>query len=163
VRRIPVRGVISHALKERVEYQIRLALSANAGVIVFQLECGDGEADAAFKLGQSISQINDGRQRPVETIAYVTIQSRNTAAFLALACDRIVIQPDPSADRGPDQKALYGLGRDFDRFEDANPGKAKEMADGLVKLAREHGHPEALARALVLKEEPLYWATLNTG
>ena len=40
-------------------------------------------------------RINDKRLgNPVETIAYVTPQARNTATFLAFACDKIVMHPD---------------------------------------------------------------------
>ena len=52
----------------------------------------------AHELAVYLTELNDNRREPVETIAYVTNRARNTAAFLAFACDKIVMQREIKQD-----------------------------------------------------------------
>lgn len=128
-------GNISGEMKERVQRHIKRALGQKANVLILKLECGDGDSSKAHELALFLAHLNDDRPNPVETIAYVTEQARNTATFLALACDKIVMHP----------KARLG---DFERYLRANPSLEKAIGENLADVAGMLHYPEVLARGM---------------
>jgi membrane-bound ClpP family serine protease len=152
VRRLTVAGVIGNATAEEVRHQLRLANAADATLVIVQIECGDGDSQAAFEIGRALAALSRENEGRVETLAYVTPQARNTAALVALGCSRIVI--DPKAE----------LGKDFDRYFASRPTFQNAVADNLADLAKMQGYPENLARAFAgEREKPLFWVKSNLG
>ena len=88
-------------------------------------------------LALDIAGINDNRpDNPVETIAYVTPQARNTATFLALACDKIVMHPD----------ARLG---DFERYVLEHPSLEGTIGRNLAGVAERKHRSPVLARGML--------------
>ena len=113
-------GDVNGQLKEDVERRLNRALGDKANVIILRLECAAGEGgddQTAYDLAKFIAGLKDRADRPVKTIAYVTPSARDVAAFLALACDQIVMQKDAH------------LG-DFEKYLRAHPGTPGGAAHG---------------------------------
>jgi hypothetical protein len=149
--RIVVKGALGGELREKVKRRVRQALGQNANLIILQLECVDGDPRAAQDLGQFLAGLNDNRpDRPVVTIAFVTTQARNTAAFLAFGCSKIVLQKEKDGAGNVVQQAR--LGGDFDRLLQDN----RDLAQPLRAIAKKR-HPlwDSLAAGLV-SPEPIY-------
>ena len=134
VRRIIVTGVITNTSKEELRDQIKTALAQRASFLIVQIDCGDGDSQAAYEMGKSLAEINEGRESKVETLAYLTADARNTAAFLMFGCERIALQPKGA------------IMKDFDRYVAANPTLENVLRDNLADLAKRQGHSEDLAR-----------------
>jgi membrane-bound ClpP family serine protease len=133
--RIPVEGDFSRKLKEQVKRRVERALRGRANVIVFELRCGNGESEHAHELGNYLARINEKRgDNPVETIAFVTKEAHNNAAFVAFGCNKIIMQAEPpeggESDKDADNKwARLG---DFGPYLDKHPSLAglnKERED----------------------------------
>jgi membrane-bound ClpP family serine protease len=141
VRRLVINGVLNDAKREEVLAQFDAAVrQQKATFVILQLECGDGnDTQAAFLLAQDL--VKRSHEARVETLAYVRPQARNTAAFLALACNRIVMHPD----------ARLGGFEEYAR-------KSNFVADNLAAVAQSQKHPAAAARALATEKQPLVWA-----
>jgi membrane-bound ClpP family serine protease len=154
VWRIPIEGTLNGELVEQVQRRIRRALRARANVLVLELACSGGSTEKANELGLFLADLRD-REPPVETIAFVTRKARNTAAFVAFGCSKIVMQVDaaPAGDRPrggedvlPDEATLGG----FETFlKDAPPGQAEMIRQNLADLARRQYHSPVLASGLV--------------
>jgi membrane-bound serine protease (ClpP class) len=127
--RIPVSGAITGELKEQVQRRIERALRDRANVIVLELECGDGHSEKAYELGLYLANLNAQRgEDAVETIAFVTNKARNTAAFLAFGCRKIVMQKEVrDGNEVVQQGARLG---DFEHYLQSHPdleGVRKEL------------------------------------
>lgn len=133
--RIPLEGAITGELVELTKRRVKRALQARANLIIFELKCAGGDSEKAHELGLFISGLNEGREEsPVETVAYVTNQARNLAAFVAFSCHKIVMQNEPG-DEAP--------GRDE---EDVPAGEARLGGFGLY--VQRHPTLEALRKKL---------------
>ena len=119
--RIKVEGVIDGRLKEDLDRRFGRALNEKANVLILDLECGGGDDRTAYEIGQSVAGLQARADRPIKTVAYVSSSATDTAAFLALACDEIVMQKD----------AVLG---GFDAYLQDHPGRAEALC------ARTEGH-----------------------
>ncbi len=129
-------GPVNGVLRERLPRRVGRALAAKANVLVFVIRCHGGDSEAGADIAAYLEGLNKDRpQNPVRTVAYVTEDAADNAAFAALACDRIVMQPGAK---------LGG----FDRYLEANPGRADVVRKNLEELAARHSYPPLLARAL---------------
>jgi membrane-bound ClpP family serine protease len=91
--RIPIEGPVTADLREKVKRRVERALRARANLLVIELHCAGGESDQAYELGAYLASLNDRRlENPIETIAYVTNEAQNVAAFIAFGCNKIVMQ-----------------------------------------------------------------------
>jgi membrane-bound serine protease (ClpP class) len=145
--RILVSGPITGELKEKVKRRVRKALGLKANVLILELACGDGESQAAHELAVFLSEINDSRREPVETIAYVTRNADNTATFLAFACNKIVMQREIKQGGQVVQKGAR-LG-DFDRYMQAHPGLEATVRRNLAEIAAKKHYPPILAEGML--------------
>jgi membrane-bound ClpP family serine protease len=144
-------GSISGEMSERVQRHVKRALGRKANVLIFKLECGDGDSGKANDLALFLAHLNDNRfANPVETIAYVTPEARNTAAFLALACDKIVMHP----------QAKLG---DFERYLRVNPSLENAIGENLADVARIKHYPAVLARGMIDPNLRIHWALSARG
>jgi membrane-bound ClpP family serine protease len=135
--RVVVAGRVSKRLQETLDRRIRRAIHRGANIIVLQLQCGGGDVDVARDLGNFFRNLkDDAGEAPVKTIAYVTKEARNTAAFLAFGCTDIIMEKD----------ARLG---DFKTIVDEHPTWQKSIADSLADLAEKQGYPPVLARAML--------------
>jgi membrane-bound ClpP family serine protease len=110
--RIPVEGAITGELVEQTRRRIQRALRGQANLLILELKCAGGDSAKAYELGQYLASLNENRgDHPVETIAYVTKQARNLAAFVAFGCNKIVMQLEDAEDE-KDAEDEEGLSRE---------------------------------------------------
>jgi membrane-bound ClpP family serine protease len=146
--RVIARGAIDGELREKLKRRIRRALGQGANLLVVELRCGDGDAAVAHDLGLYLARLNDDRPgSPVETVAFVTREARNTAAFLALGCGRIVMQREQRQNNSVVQPGAR-LG-EFDRFLAEQPALEPRLRHDVVEVARKQHYPAVLAEGLV--------------
>ncbi len=145
--RIVVSGPITGELKEKVKRRIRKALGQKANLLILELACGDGESQAAHELAVFLTEINDNRREPVETVAYVTAAADNTAAFLAFACNKIVMQREIQQGGQVVQKGARLGG--FDRYLQEHPGLGPTLRRNLAEIAAKKHYPVLLAEGML--------------
>jgi membrane-bound ClpP family serine protease len=134
--RIQVHGDIDAQLKDDLDRRLERALGEKANVLILDLECGGGDDQIAFALGEKIVSLKTRADRPIKTIAYVSSAAKDTSAFLALACDEIVMQKD----------AVFG--GDFEDYLKEHGDRVAAIRQEL-KTTAEHGYyPTALAEGL---------------
>jgi membrane-bound ClpP family serine protease len=190
--RIPIKGPITNDVPERVKRRVAKALRNRATVLVFELACRGGSDGAAYEVGDYLAKLNDNRDNPVETIAYVTREASDLAAYIAFGCDRIIMQnPEgEGADRregarlGNFENYLKGhpeveaIGKRLDRVLDPQERKrlegeqheaetelARRLSKSLADLAKRR-HPALLAEGMLNKElriREVEWARGSTG
>jgi membrane-bound ClpP family serine protease len=146
--RVVVRGTLNGELREKVQRRVRRAVGARANLIIIELDCGDGDSEVAHELGLYLSSLNDDRREsPVQTIAFVTREARNTAAFLALACNKIVMQREQrQGDKAAQPGARLG---EFDAYIRENPTLEPALRRNLAEIARKQHYSAVLAEGLV--------------
>jgi len=136
--RIPISGEVNGALKERLERRIRRATGKKANLIVLELRCRKGDTAVANSIAEYLLDFNkDRKDRPVEFIAYVTPDAEDTAAYIALGCTAIVM--DPKASLGGFGALLRGKSEE----------EVKAIGDGMARLAQKNHYSPDLARAFV--------------
>lgn len=152
--RIVLKGPVNGEMKERVKRRIRQALGEKANVLVLELACGGGESEAAYDLALFLTELNDNRRDPVETIAFVTGRARDTAAFLAFACNKIVMQREIKQNGQPVQEGAILGG--FDRYLVEHPEKEATLRRNLADIAEKKHYPRILAEGMLDRELRIY-------
>ncbi len=154
VWRFVLKGPINGEMNERVKRRVREALGQKANVLIMELACGGGESQAANDLALFLSGVNDNRQEPVETIAYVTGRARDTAAFLAFACNTIVMQREIKQNGQLTQEGAVLGG--FDRYLQDHPLAEAAMRSSLADLAEKKHYPRILAEGMLDRNLRIY-------
>ncbi|HTU23315.1 MAG TPA: hypothetical protein VMG10_35095, partial [Gemmataceae bacterium] len=145
--RFLLRGPINGEMKERVKRRVRQALGQKANVLILELACGGGDSDAAYELAVFLTELNDNRREPLETIAYVTSQGRDLAAFLAFACNKIVMQREIKQDgRLTQEGAVLG---GFERYLREHPKREAVIRRNLADIAARQHYPAILAEGML--------------
>jgi membrane-bound ClpP family serine protease len=145
--RIVLKGPVNGEMKERVKRRIRQALGEKANVLILELACGGGESEAAFDLALFLTELNDNRREPVETIAYITGRARDTAALLAFACNKIVMQREIKKNGQSIQEGA-NLGG-FDRYVMEHPEREATIRRNLAEIAEKKHYPRLLAEGML--------------
>jgi membrane-bound ClpP family serine protease len=145
--RIVLKGPINGEMKERTERRIRQALGRKANLLILELACGDGDSQAAHELAVFLTELNDNRREPVETVAYVTNEARDTATFLAFACNKIVMQREIKQD-GRQVQAGARLGG-FERYLLEHPTLEATLRRNLADVAARKHYPALLAEGML--------------
>jgi membrane-bound serine protease (ClpP class) len=138
--RVVLSGALNAELRDKTERRIKRALGQKANLIILQLECGDGATEAAHELALYLLGLKDEhRDLPVQTVAYVTERARNTAVFVALACNKIIMKPEAH------------LG-DFDRYLQEHDSLEGILRKNLAEVASRQHYPPLLAEGLVSRD-----------
>jgi membrane-bound serine protease (ClpP class) len=137
--RVVVSGALETPLVESSKRHIDVALGKGANLVIVQLECGKGDSQAAVDFANYLLGLKaPDREQPVRTVAYVTKDASDTAAFVAFACDEMLF--------------AEGAELNFEQYLGKNPGRETSLRDNLVKIASAQGYPEVLARGLLDKK-----------
>jgi membrane-bound serine protease (ClpP class) len=148
--RIVLKGAIDGEMKERVKRRISHVLGQKANLLLLELACGGGDSQAAHELAGFLTGLNDHRQTPVETIAYVTREARDTAAFLAFACDKIIVQGEVQQNgQIVREGAILG---GFERYVREHPALETTMRRNLADIAEKKHYPRLLAEGMLDRE-----------
>lgn len=173
--RIVVQGQITEKLKEQFKRRIQRAVGHKANLLIVQLECSGGDSQAAYEMGLELAKLSE-QESPIQTIAYLTRQARDTATFLALGCHKMVMQqpaeedlkrqannpnfqPPPLlggfADYLSTHPRLGKLQDDVDpntqrqRSQQEREGLEQRLSKNLADLARRQHHSPLLVQAMV--------------
>ena len=131
--RIAVKGPISAALTEQVQNLIQTQIrSQDVNLICLWLESPGGSPDDSINLANYLVSLDSSQRR---TVAYIPHEARGDAAFIALACDHIVMHP----------RATLGGSGAFEIAESEVPTTAASVA----AIASDKHHSPSLARAMV--------------
>jgi membrane-bound serine protease (ClpP class) len=145
--RIVLKGSINGEMKERVKRRISQALGRKANLLILELSCGGGDSEAAQELAVFLTELQDNRREPVETVAYVTNGARDLAAFLAFACNKIVMQGEIKQKDQPVQEGAILGG--FDRYVQEHPAREGTLRRNLGDIAEKKHYPRILAEGML--------------
>ncbi|MBI1913290.1 MAG: hypothetical protein HYS12_00805 [Planctomycetes bacterium] len=134
---IPVAGEVDGALKERLFRRLRRAQARGVNFIVLELRCHGGDTAVANQIATHLAELNENRDSPLVTVAFVTKDAQDTALYLALGCHYIVMEKDAK---------LGGFGR---LLKGKPSDDLKEIGPGMEELAKQRSYPPVLARAFV--------------
>lgn len=138
--RIALKGPISAALTDQIQNLVQTQIrDHDVNLLCLWIESPGGSPNDSINLANFLSSIDPDEQR---TVAYIPSEARGDAAYIALACDQIVMRP---------RAVLGGSGAaalDDDELA-ATAGSVAAIADG------KH-HSPALAAALVAAQETVY-------
>lgn len=152
--RIVLKGPISGEMTERVKRRVRQALGERANLLIVELACGGGDSTAAHELAVFLSELGDNRREPVETIAYVTGRAHDTAAFLAFACNKIVMQREIKQNGQLVQEGAVLGG--FERYLLEHPAVEATMRSNLADIAEKKHYPRLLAEGMLDRNLCIY-------
>jgi membrane-bound ClpP family serine protease len=162
--RVLLSGTIDGEMEEKLHRRVDWALARNANLLIFQLSCSGGDAKVAARMGQYLADLGDKR-RPLETVAFVTNQAGNTAAFLALGCDKIVMQGEQKQGDTVIQPGGH-LGGFDDYFSGAafrnHPEAREAVREDLAAIAAKRHHPTVLAEGFASRELRIYGVVEKT-
>ncbi|MBI2826193.1 MAG: hypothetical protein HYX69_16050 [Planctomycetia bacterium] len=131
--RIDIKGPITGKVTDRVQNDIRRQISEQgANFFCLWIDSPGGSPTDAINLANFLAGLDPGQQR---TVAYIPAQARSDAAFIALACDHIVMHP---------AAVLGGVGESA--MNEAEIGLA---AGSLREIAARKNRSPALAAAMV--------------
>lgn len=140
VCQILVQDPVNGALQEKLPRLLRSAIHKHeANLIVLDLRCQGGDLARAYALAKKILEIKKDAGRPFQLVAYYSKEAKNTALYLALACDEIILH----------KEAKLG------EFDDLLSGEnLSSYGEQMNKLAVERSQPANLLRAFVDKTSP---------
>ena len=139
--RVPLEGPITAASAERVRQVIDGAIrDRDVNFICLWIDSPGGSPDDAMTLANYLADL-DPRDR--RTVAYIPREARADAAFVALACDQIVMHGDA---------VLGGPGA----YELEDPDGVALIAETLRELAARKFRSPALAAAMVDRDLKVY-------
>ncbi|HVX60129.1 MAG TPA: NfeD family protein [Pirellulales bacterium] len=131
--RVAVKGPISKALAEQLQNLINSQIRSNeVNLICLWIDSPGGSPDDSINLANFLEGLDSSERR---TVAYIPNEARGDAAFIALACDHIVMHPG----------AIIGGSGAFQINPDDIPAAARSVA----AIAEEKHHSPALAEAMV--------------
>jgi membrane-bound ClpP family serine protease len=148
--RMVLKGPINGEMKERTQRRIGQALERKANLLILELACGGGDSQTAYELADYLTKLNDNRREPVDTVAYVTSEARDTAAFLAFACNKIVMQREITKD-GRQVQAGAHLGG-FENYIREHPEREAVIRRNLADIAVRKHYPAILAEGMLDRE-----------
>ncbi len=147
---IRIEGPLDNVKEAYIRRRISQAVNEQrVNLIILHFDTEGGQIDGAKRAATAIAAV---KRQGVKTIAFVD-RAFGTAVLPALACDEIVMSRHGRL--GGVTQTIAGRGQ----IEAIEPGMIKVLADDLTELARDKGHPEAVARALVDPSMELVAAT----
>ena len=139
--RVPVEGEVDGVMLETIRRRIDIALDNNAEIIFFEIDSYGGRVDWA----ESIAHLIDTTPGP-KKVAYIPNKAISAGAFIALACDEIVMHPN--ATMGDCQPIIPSFtGPPQPAGEKMESAFRKKMAAYAEDESR--GYPVALTKAMV--------------
>lgn len=138
--RVAVKGPISAASAELLQKLIDTEIDRGANLICLWIDSPGGDAPASINLANYLVQIDAEKRR---TVAFIPNEARGDAAYIALACDQIVMRPDailggfgayamPDDERRPTAISVAGLAE----RKHHSPGLAAAMVDPNIEVYR---------------------------
>jgi membrane-bound serine protease (ClpP class) len=136
---IKLDGLVDTVTVSSLSRNIEQARRDKANLLILQIDSLGGMESAGDQLGDMISAIKD-----MKTVAFIDDRATGVAALLPLACRDIVFKK--GARMGDVRQTISGRSGPF---HDLNEGARTSLANKAAFWAREKGHPEAVAVAMV--------------
>ena len=168
---IPVRGEVTGGLQASLTRQIDRAIARGGNLLILQLECSGGSTQIARAIADQLRGLRTPTDNlPVMTIAFVPFNAPDTAMFLALGCNEIVVaksarlgdfsgwlkpQPPPVP-----MRPRRGAPAPAPEEQPQDPGPIR---DSMMQLAELQGYSGAVIRALFDKDLELVRAKRSAG
>lgn len=138
--RIAIKGPISAALTDQIQNLVQKEIREHdVNLLCFWIESPGGSPNDSINLANFLVGIDADQRR---TVAYIPSEARGDAAYLALACDQIVMRP---------QAVLGGSGA----AELSDPER-ETTASSVAAIAQQKHHSPALAAAMVECKAPVF-------
>lgn len=138
--RIDVKGAITGSLTDQVQALIEKQIRDNdVNLICLWIDSPGGSPSDSINLANYLKSLDSAQRR---TVAYIPSEARGDAAFLALACDQIVMRP----------RALLGGSGAYEMDED----ERETMAESVAAVAEDKHHSPGLAAAMVDPKNVVY-------
>jgi membrane-bound serine protease (ClpP class) len=100
---VPIKSVMSPALAQQTIRKIKEQVeNNNVNFVCIWIESAGGDPDSSLELANYLAELNNSK---VRTVAYIPNYARGDAAWVALACDEIVMGPG-AALGGPGEHAM---------------------------------------------------------
>jgi membrane-bound serine protease (ClpP class) len=138
--RIAVKGPISAALTDQLQNLVQTQIrDHDVNLLCLWIESPGGSPSDSINLANFLVGINSEERR---TVAYIPTEARADAAYIALACDQIVMRP----------RAVLG-GSGAAELPDA---ERETTARSVAAIAEQKHHSPALAAAMIEDKLPVF-------
>ncbi len=149
----PIRGPLTAKQLGLIQGKIRKRIELDdINLIVLSIDSAGGAPQAALALANYLAGLNPAKRR---TVAYIAKEARGDAAFLAIACDNIVMHPDAVLG-GP---VILPRGKS----EKVRREELDALLISLDEISDEKGRSRSLVRALHDRKITVYKYTRTTG
>jgi len=133
--------------KSYLSRRIEQARQEKVNLVFFQLDSGGGIDTAADAVADMIANIKD-----MKTVAFIDEQALGVSVLPALACNDIVFR------KGGRMGDVSHLLTGQNQTQVLDESQIKNIAERAGSLAKQKGHPDAVARAMVDPDAVLYEA-----
>jgi membrane-bound serine protease (ClpP class) len=131
--RIAVKGPISATLTDQIQNLVQTQIhDQDVNLLCLWIESPGGSPNDSINLANFLVGINSEERR---TVAYIPTEARGDAAFIALACDQIVMRP---------RAVLGGSGA-----AELPEAERETTAHSVAAIAEQKHHSPALAAAMI--------------
>jgi membrane-bound serine protease (ClpP class) len=138
--RIAIKGPISAALTDQIQNLVQTQIrDQDVNLLCFWIESPGGSPTDSINLANFLVGINAEERR---TVAYIPSEARGDAAYIALACDQIVMR----------HRAVLG-GSGAAELPEA---ERETTARSVAAIAEQKHHSPALAAAMVDSKAPVF-------
>lgn len=142
-------GIITPLTQEFIERRLETAREMGSNLVIIEIDSPGGLVDPSFGIAGILAEISWAT-----TVAYVPKQALSGAAFVALGCEHIIIDPGARiGDAGP-----IVMGEDS-LFRHAPEKIVSDLAVRVRQLAEIHNRPAGLAEAMVKKDLEVFEVT----
>lgn len=144
--RIEATGMVGPLFDRRLRDKLAVAREKKADLVIIEIDSPGGYLHTTRDLATELRKIKWAR-----TVAYIPREALSGAAFIALACDDIVMHSDARlGDIGVIVEGEDSL------FRHAPEKLVSDVARELSIIAKDKGHPAVLAEAMVDKDLEVY-------
>jgi membrane-bound serine protease (ClpP class) len=139
--RIAVKGPISAALTDQIQNLVQTQIrDHDVNLLCFWIESPGGSPNDSINLANFLANGINAEER--RTVAYIPAEARGDAAYIALACDQIVMRP----------RAVLGGSGAAELPETERETTARSVA----AIAEQKHHSPALAAAIIDDRLPVF-------
>ncbi len=141
-----LKGDVDSAMRESVNRVVRDVRKKGGNVLIFVMNCGGTDLDAARGLADDLIQAQSGPDA-VQMIAFVPESAPDAATVVALGCSEIVMAR-PKAD--PNSEVKEATIGNFDHYlKSAKPAAIDAQRQSLRALAESRGYPGVLVDGML--------------
>lgn len=145
---IKIEGPIDATKEMFLKARIEKARQEKVNLIFFEINSEGGIDTQADNIADLIAGIKD-----MKTVAYVADRAKGVSSLVALACHRIVFHKD--GEMGDVSRLVIGRNG---QTQDLSESQVEALANTAERLAKQQGHPKAVARAMVDPDMVLFAA-----